>query len=116
MSVFTVSAHRCISAVAGYATALGLVLGVTTSAAARVVVYGGPLVVAPPAMPVAVVPVARPGWTWTEGYWSWTGSRYAWVAGAWVPARLGYVYWPARWAVVRGGWTFVPARWAAAVR
>jgi len=32
----------------------------------------------------------RPGYVWVDGYWHWTGVRYAWVAGRWEALTPSY--------------------------
>lgn len=67
--------------------------------------------VGPPPLRTEIVPVARPGYLWTPGYWNWNGRRHVWVNGVWVRQRRGYVYnapvWVQegdRWHFRRGGW------------
>jgi hypothetical protein len=56
---------------------------------------------APPA-PRAVYVGVRPGYTYVDGYWYWTGYDWAWQDGYWAAERPGYVYVQGSW-VVRGG-------------
>lgn len=82
------------------ATAVAGSLGsIAVPAAAAVYVQ-----VAPPAPRVEVVPAARPGYTWTQGYWDWRGNRHVWVGGHWVRERPGYAYMEPRWVERDGRW------------
>jgi hypothetical protein len=67
--------------------------------------------IGPPPPRVEPIPVIRPGYVWTPGYWDWRGNRHHWVAGTWVRGRPGYFYsqptWVQqgdRWHLNRGGW------------
>lgn len=93
------------TAIAASVVAAALTAGFVPVADAAVVV------VAPPAVRVEPVPVARPGWVWSPGYWRWAGRRHVWVAGTWVRARPGYVYHPPVWVQRPGGWVFQGGRW-----
>jgi hypothetical protein len=35
------------------------------------------------------------GYIWIDGYWSWTGHRYAWEHGRWARAPHGHAVWVA---------------------
>jgi WXXGXW repeat (2 copies) len=65
----------------------------------------------PPAPIVETVPVARPGYVWTPGFWSWEGRRHVWVRGAWQKERPGYAFVPGKWEQRGNSWHFEPGRW-----
>jgi hypothetical protein len=67
--------------------------------------------IAPPMPRVVVTPAPRPGWIWSPGYWSWTGTAYVWIDGAWLMERPGFIYAPAHWEHFAGGWRFLPGGW-----
>ena len=67
--------------------------------------------VAPPPPRHEIVPVRRPGYVWSSGYWDWRGHRHVWVTGHWERVRHGYAYrspeWVQegdRWVLHRGAW------------
>ena len=53
--------------------------------------------IAPPALRVEEVPVARPGYVWAPGFWDYRGHGHVWVPGHWVGERRGYHWVPDRW-------------------
>ena len=57
------------------------------------------VVIAPPALPVYVQPVAPDaGYLWTPGYWAYGGEGYFWVPGTWVqPPTVGLLWTPGYW-------------------
>lgn len=67
---------------------------------------------APPPVRYEAVPVARPGYVWSPGYWGWEDGRYGWVEGSWLEERPGYVWVPARWEQHEDRWHFEPGRWS----
>ena len=67
--------------------------------------------VAPPAPRVEVVPRARPGYVWQEGYYDWRNGRHVWVRGHWVRERKGMFWHPSRWEQRDGRWFFQKGRW-----
>jgi hypothetical protein len=66
---------------------------------------------APPPALYEVAPPPRPGYVWSEGYWSWDGIRYVWVQGSYIQVRPGYEYAPASWVAHGGAWVFTAPRW-----
>ena len=48
---------------------------------------------------------------WVNGYYRWTGAKYAYVGGRWEAHRPGYAYVPGRWTHVGGYYHWVPATW-----
>ena len=70
---------------------------------------------APPAVRVERVTVARPGpsHVWVRGYWDWDGDSWAWVPGRWAVAPVARATWvPAQYVRVSEGWRYVPAHWS----
>src|SRR5438876_12419861 len=67
--------------------------------------------VAPPPVPVEVVPAPRYGHVWVPGYWDWRYARHYWVPGHWRHARHGYYYAPARWVERDGRWYYARPGW-----
>jgi hypothetical protein len=51
----------------------------------------------PPPMPAYVHRPVRPGpnFVWVNGFWNWSGRRYAWNAGYWAPRPYANAYWVA---------------------
>jgi hypothetical protein len=67
--------------------------------------------VAPPAPRYEVVPAARPGYTWSPGYWDWRGHRHVWVKGHFDRERRGMYWHPNRWVEHDGRWSLEHGRW-----
>jgi hypothetical protein len=67
--------------------------------------------IAPPPLRYEVVPSARAGYVWEQGYWRWNGRRHVWVAGHWERARPGYAYVAPRWYERDGRWYYSERRW-----
>lgn len=67
--------------------------------------------VAPPAPRVEVVPAARPGYTWSGGYYRWNGHHHVWTGGHFERNRPGYVYHSPSWVEHDGRWSFQSRRW-----
>ncbi len=67
--------------------------------------------VAPPPLPVEVIPQPRYGYVWVPGYWNWAHHRHVWVAGNWARERRGYVYAPHRWEQRGEGWYMNRGHW-----
>lgn len=65
----------------------------------------------PPAPIIEYVPVARPGYVLSPGYWRWTGHRYVWNKGTWEKARSGYRHVSGHWQQRGKHWHFEPAHW-----
>jgi hypothetical protein len=82
---------------------------VTTTGPAREVVVTR----APPPVRVETQTVApAPGYTWTGGYWRWTGTTYVWVPGTWiVRPRPAAVWVEGHWVPRYNGWVWVPGHW-----
>ena len=97
---------KCLLATVG-----GLILAVTLSSGAQVVVRIGP----PPPRPVEVVPPVpheHPGWVWQEGYHHWDGHAYAWVPGRYAEPPYEHAHWvPGHWANRGGGYVWVEGHW-----
>jgi hypothetical protein len=91
------------------ATALALGLAIAAPASARTYV-GVSIGVPPPPVRVERV-VARPGYVWAPGYWSWNGGTHVWVGGYWAHARPGYRYVPAAWVHAGPNWRFHAGYW-----
>jgi len=53
------------------------------------------------------------GSVWLDGYWQWTGARFAWVPGQWAepPGQPPFSWVPARWIGDARGWTFHEPYW-----
>jgi len=91
----------------------------TTTTVTREVTTTGPatgevlVTQAPPSPRVEVQTVAPgPGYVWTGGYWSWTGTNYVWTSGSWVVRpRPTAVYVRGHWARRPGGYVWVPGHW-----
>jgi WXXGXW repeat (2 copies) len=68
---------------------------------------------APPAVRVETQTIAPgPGYTWTPGYWRWSGAGYVWVSGSWVrPPRVAAVWVRGHWVHQPRGWVWVPGHW-----
>lgn len=74
--------------------------------APRVVIVHAP---PPPPGRVVVRPELRcVGAIWVEGYWRYTGVRFAWVRGHCIPPRDGYRFVPPRWHVHAGYHYYTP--------
>jgi len=57
---------------------------------------------------------ARPGdgYVWIEGYWGWTGHKYAWERGRWVrPPRERVVWVAPRYEKFEHGHAYAPGHW-----
>ncbi len=67
----------------------------------------------PPPVRVETRTVAPgPSYVWTNGYWQWTGARYAWVPGHWVERpRPAAVWVEGHWVRRPGGWIWVAGHW-----
>jgi len=68
---------------------------------------------APPAVRVESRTVS-PGanYTWTNGYWRWTGADYVWVPGTWIARPRPTAIWvDGHWARRSSGWVYVPGHW-----
>ena len=64
---------------------LGLLAGSSMFAGTRVFVgIGG---YAPPPVVAYATPCPGPGYTWTAGFWDYSGPRRFWRAGYWAPPR-----------------------------
>jgi WXXGXW repeat (2 copies) len=71
--------------------------------------------VAPPAVRVERITVARPGptYVWARGYWDWDGDSWTWVPGRWAVAPVARATWvPAQYVRVSEGYRYVPAHWS----
>ena len=68
---------------------------------------------APPAVRIETRTAAPgPSYVWSNGYWSWTGTRYVWVAGSWVERPTPAAVWvEGHWVPRRGGWVWIPGHW-----
>ena len=66
----------------------------------------------PPPVRHEVIPAARPGFVWQEGYWDWRNGRHVWVKGHWVKERRGYYWHPTRWEQRDGRWVFERGTWS----
>ena len=78
------------------------------TASAEVAIY---LNIGPPPVRYEAVPVARPGYLWSPGYWNAKHNRHVWQAGHWERNRAGHNYaqptWTQhdnRWQLKRGHW------------
>jgi hypothetical protein len=74
------------------ASTMALAATLALSACDNVTFYKGVTFGPPP--PLGIVGVSpSPGWVWTDGYYSWGGSRWMWQPGRWArPPRPGYVW------------------------
>jgi hypothetical protein len=86
----------------------GVVLAVSLSAGAQVVVHIGP--------PAPVIerpgPVPHEGWVWQPGYHRWDGAHYVWVPGTYVQPPYEHAAWvPGHWAHRGGGWVWIDGHW-----
>ena len=68
---------------------------------------------APPTVRVEAQTIAPgPGYSWTPGYWRWSGANYVWVSGSWVRApRTTAVWVPGHWVHRPRGYVWVPGHW-----
>ena len=105
-SLITVLAAAAISAPAVVAPA------VFTPAGAQASMNIGVTIGVPPPAPVyEAVPVPRPGYVWSPGYWRWDGGRHVWSPGYWMAERRGYHWVPDRWAHADHGWRHERGHW-----
>jgi hypothetical protein len=52
------------------------------------------------------------GFVWIDGYWGYSGSRYAWVPGRWERPPHPRSRWvPGRWETRRGRYYYRNGRW-----
>ena len=72
-----------------------------------------PIAVAPPALPVYVVPPPpEEGLLWQPGHWRWDGYDYFWVPGTWVrPPAVGLLWTPGYWGWVNGAFAWHEGYW-----
>jgi hypothetical protein len=66
---------------------------------------------APPAPRAEVVPPARRGYVWTQGYWDYSGNKHRWVKGSYVRERRGYAYREPKWEERGGRWQLQRGIW-----
>jgi hypothetical protein len=81
---------------------------------APAVVFAGVLIdvdIAPPALRVEPVPVARPGFVWAPGYWEYRDHAHVWVGGRWIGERAGFRWAPDRWEQRGPHWHHVVGHW-----
>jgi hypothetical protein len=53
-----------------------------------------------------------PGYVWIDGYWGYSGGRYAWVAGRWDrPPRPRARWESGRWETRGGKYYYREGRW-----
>ncbi len=74
---------------------------------------GAPVAIAPPAIPVYVVPAPpQEGFIWVPGHWRWGIFGYYWVPGTWVqPPTFGYLWTPGYWGWGGGGFGWREGYW-----
>ena len=67
----------------------------------------------PPAVRVESQTVSPGGnYTWTRGYWRWSGANYVWVPGSWVVRpRPAAVWVEGHWNRRGGGWVWIAGHW-----
>jgi hypothetical protein len=65
----------------------------------------------PPAVQYEAVPVARPGYVWSPGYYDYRDNNHVWVRGESIRDRDGYTYQPNRWVERDGRWNLERSRW-----
>lgn len=52
------------------------------------------------------------GFVWIDGYWGYSGGRYAWVPGRWDRPPRGHSRWEAgRWERRHGRYEYREGRW-----
>jgi hypothetical protein len=95
------------------AAALGLVIAAATIPTVAGARTSFNLSIGPPAPIVEPVPMARPGYTWSPGYWTWQGERYEWIAGNWMHDRPGYTWEPHHWVHNDDHWQLQHGQWNA---
>src|SRR6202165_3219623 len=73
-----------------------LILAIPASLFAQ---FGVSIMIAPPALPVYIQPMApADGYLWTPGYWAYGEEGYFWVPGTWVMApEVGLLWTPGYW-------------------
>ncbi len=91
--------------------AAGLLLGALAAPAFARVDVSFVIGVPPPVPIIEVVPVARPGYVWVPGYWTWHRDRHLWIRGQWVIERPGYVWVPDRWVQSGPRWQLHRGYW-----
>ena len=74
-----------------------------------------PVVHAPAPPPPLLVEVPGPppsrDSVWIQGFWAWTGSRFAWVSGDWSAPYPGHAWVEGHWKRSGSGFTWVAGRW-----
>ena len=90
----------------------------TTTTVTREVTTTGPtnevyVTQTPPAIRVESQTVSPgPNYTWTRGYWRWSGTNYVWVPGSWiVRPRPAAVWVEGHWERRAGGWIWIAGHW-----
>lgn len=90
----------------------------TTTTVTREVTTTGPsgevyVTQEPPAVRTEVQTVAPgPNYTWTRGYWRWSGTNYVWVPGSWVVRpRPAAVWVEGHWLRRGSRWVWVAGHW-----
>ena len=74
---------------------------------------GEPVAVAPPPLPVYVVPEPpEQDFVWAPGHWQWGGYGYFWVPGTWIePPQAGLLWTPGYWAYDQDQFFFHEGYW-----
>jgi WXXGXW repeat (2 copies) len=67
----------------------------------------------PPAVRVESQTVSPgPNYSWTRGYWRWSGANYVWVPGSWVVRpRPAAVWVEGHWTRRSGGYVWIAGHW-----
>jgi hypothetical protein len=94
-------------------TVLALAAAIATMPAVAEARTSFNLSMGPPAPLFEPVPAARPGYTWSPGYWGWQGQRHDWVAGSWMHDRPGYAWQPHHWVQNDNHWQLQHGQWNA---
>lgn len=66
---------------------------------------------APPPLPMEIIPAGTSGSVWIPGYWYWDGGQFKWVSGVWADMRPGYYWVPAQWEHLSSSYHFEPGHW-----
>ncbi|MES2984602.1 MAG: YXWGXW repeat-containing protein [Pseudomonadota bacterium] len=83
-----------------------LLLGTLAVPAYAGVLISADINLGPPEPRYERIPVSRPGYIWSPGYWQWDGRDRDWVEGYWVEERPNYGWVPDRWDHYPNGWRF----------
>jgi hypothetical protein len=103
---------KYISKILAIASVFIIAIGFTSCSSYTVGAYPERVVVARPAPPYYVRPVAPgPNFVWVEGEWIWRGGRYEYVQGYWTRPVYGRYYVPGHWKYTRGGYFWIPGHW-----